>query len=381
MVWISRLRFLGLVALLVSFVFGRASFGQATGPQHPLKEYRRLPAGKVTSARLGGPPPAAADSARSLPFVAGSAAVQIGSADGPAETIFGSIADVDFDEEGNVLILDGRLNEVKVFTSGGKHVQTFARPGNGPGELRAPRALTVAGKGRIVIADAGKLQLFERVGGTYKFVRTERVSVDPSTLCTMRDTIYLQGSRLSDSTVIHRYSPQLTPLGSFGVVYRSGDAMADFQIARGRIACAHAANAIGFATSGLLGEVRLFGPERRTRWVTDFVDYKPIIYRSYSDGSFEATVPEGGYHRIRALVPFDEHAMLLQVSVDTRASRSEKKLFAELFTYRVDMSSGAVTRLSNALPLIGAISPRFAAFITENPFPAVTLREWRSPAR
>jgi hypothetical protein len=369
-----------LTALL--FAVSTADSQGQGGARHPLREFRRIPAAGVKVARVGDASRERESAERVMFLTPDSSAVRIGTESGPPETVFGSIGDVKFDDAGNLVILDSRLNELRVFSTAGKHLQTFARPGNGPGELRAPRAVATAGNGRVFVADAGsRVHLYQRNGGAYKYVRSAPVGVDPSALCVMHDTLYVQGASLSDSTVIHRFNLNLEHAGSFGVVYRSGSPMIDFQVARGRIACAPARGDVAFATAALMGEVRLFGADRSTRWVTDFVDYKPISLIVRPDGSFEASVPEDGYNRMRSLVQAEPGALLAQVSVDTRASRAEKRAFEQLYTYRIEIESGTASFVSRSLPLLAAVNATHAVFQTEDPVPAVIVQRLKRGAR
>jgi hypothetical protein len=76
-----------------------------------------------------------------------------GSNDEEDEGVLYGPIDFSVDEKGNVFVLDFRLRCIKKFNRKGKHVKTFSRSGQGPGELVRPRNMTVTPKGNVVVFD------------------------------------------------------------------------------------------------------------------------------------------------------------------------------------------------------------------------------------
>jgi hypothetical protein len=79
----------------------------------------------------------------------------IGKFDGADWETFGEVSDLDFDAAGNLYIFDAQKQRVVVVGPTGRLVRTFGKPGDGPGELRAPAALVVNRDGSVAIADMG----------------------------------------------------------------------------------------------------------------------------------------------------------------------------------------------------------------------------------
>ncbi len=78
---------------------------------------------------------------------------------------------VAIDGMGNIYAL-GRFNDaVFKFTPDGKYVNKFSGTGDQPGQLRAPMAIAVDGRGRIYVADIKGVQMFDSDG---RFIRTFR---------------------------------------------------------------------------------------------------------------------------------------------------------------------------------------------------------------
>ena len=94
------------------------------------------------------------------------AVFSVGVVEGAAWEMFGSVADVAFDSDGSLFILDGLAGHIVVIDSAGDFVRAVSRKGDGPGELGQPIALAVLRDGRIGVNDLAKpgLQLFNRDG-------------------------------------------------------------------------------------------------------------------------------------------------------------------------------------------------------------------------
>ncbi len=86
------------------------------------------------------------------------------------EDRFGELTSMDVDNDGNIYILDGKEEKIKIFDSAGKFVKKFGEEGWGPGELNVPVSLQVTPAGEIAIGDAAKQKfMFFSLGG--KFLR------------------------------------------------------------------------------------------------------------------------------------------------------------------------------------------------------------------
>lgn len=73
--------------------------------------------------------------------------------DGPEEYTFGSIASLAVDDDGNIHVLDGQAQELRVFNAHGTYVTTLARRGQGPGELARAEAIALLPDRRVVVRD------------------------------------------------------------------------------------------------------------------------------------------------------------------------------------------------------------------------------------
>ena len=89
-----------------------------------------------------------------------------GALDGEDWEVFGSIADLVFNEAGDLFILDEQAGHVVAFDRDGVHLRTISRQGEGPGELTDPESMSLLADGRLAVFDAGRsgTQLFTPEG-------------------------------------------------------------------------------------------------------------------------------------------------------------------------------------------------------------------------
>lgn len=73
--------------------------------------------------------------------------------DGPEEYTFGSIASLAVDDDGNIYVLDGQAQDLRVFDAEGTYLTTLARRGRGPGELARAEAMALLPDRRVVVRD------------------------------------------------------------------------------------------------------------------------------------------------------------------------------------------------------------------------------------
>ena len=109
--------------------------------------------------------------------------VDIGTADGPAETQFGSITGLTTDSEGRIYVLDGQAKKVRVFDADGTFVREMGGEGTGPGEMSqfAAGLMRLAGD-TVVVADMmqQRVNLYAPDGtaiGSFPMMMTEGVPV------------------------------------------------------------------------------------------------------------------------------------------------------------------------------------------------------------
>ena len=112
------------------------------GPSYPEQDAAEIKNGKVGSWKK--------NSRLSLEFVRA-----IGETESDDENLlFYEPADIAFDQEGNIYVLDAGNHRVQKFSADGKFISSFGRKGQGPGEFQMPLSIDLDKNGRIYIPDA-----------------------------------------------------------------------------------------------------------------------------------------------------------------------------------------------------------------------------------
>lgn len=84
---------------------------------------------------------------------------EVGGADADGWAAFGNIADVGFDAEGNLYVLDSQATQVHVIGQDGSLIRSMGTPGEGPGELGSVNGMTVFADGTVSVFDFRKFSL------------------------------------------------------------------------------------------------------------------------------------------------------------------------------------------------------------------------------
>jgi hypothetical protein len=92
--------------------------------------------------------------------------LSIGVAEGDEKYMFGSSVVFNVDDRGNIYALDWDNKQVKKYGPDGKHLLTFGRAGQGPGEFRNPGGVRFAKDGNLYISEnfGNKLMFYDRNG-------------------------------------------------------------------------------------------------------------------------------------------------------------------------------------------------------------------------
>ena len=92
--------------------------------------------------------------------------LSIGVAEGDEKYMFGSSVVFNVDDQGNIYALDWENKQVKKYGSDGKHLLTFGRAGQGPGEFRNPGGVRFTKDGNLYISEnfGNKLMFYDRNG-------------------------------------------------------------------------------------------------------------------------------------------------------------------------------------------------------------------------
>ena len=106
---------------------------------------------------------------------------RVGVLDGESWEMFGEVAKVAFDAQGNLYVFDRAPDlRVLVFDASGAFVREFGTSGEGPGEFNLPMSYAVLGDGTIVVGDMGHraYQIFDASGQFVRMVRSNPATTE-----------------------------------------------------------------------------------------------------------------------------------------------------------------------------------------------------------
>ncbi|MBD3277120.1 MAG: 6-bladed beta-propeller [Candidatus Aegiribacteria sp.] len=96
----------------------------------------------------------------------------IGMMYGDSNYVFGSISDVDRDQDGSICVLDRKRHCILLYSQSGEFIRQIGRYGEGPGEFNEPAVLVVTGDGSMLVNG----MLWSRFGEELEFLDSEPIS-------------------------------------------------------------------------------------------------------------------------------------------------------------------------------------------------------------
>ena len=170
--------------------------------------------------------------------------VSIGVSEGDWHEMFGDIVDVAVDHAGRLYVLDREFSEVRVFHPDGSLIDSFGRPGKGPGEFRKPMSITVSDSGSRVIVIENRAHVYRiSNNGSVDFLKT--FSVEGNVGCAMNGHLFTLSYRLGQVGSIQKYTLEGEWVMSFGRVYQSNSRVVQISMTRrARLACSETSDVV-----------------------------------------------------------------------------------------------------------------------------------------
>ena len=295
--------------------------------------------------------------------------------------MFGGILDVEFDESGNIFVVDDVADEVRIFDSGGRFLERLGGTGDGPLQFRGVGEIKILANGRLLVSQnqgAHSLKVFRRDdSGGFSLSETFAFPGDLQGIgCVTEGRIFVSGHMSEDNTIFHEFALGTGSGGvkrSYGEGYQSGSWLVRDQLSEGPITCLKEPLRIIWAF--------LFFPEVRAYrvdadmllWKGRVGDFMQDLIRSLRDGSAVRYNYTTNADQIVNLVGIDGdsggHDQVL-VQVDRWFARDS----AMIRTYLVDAATGLGALLSDTLPLIKAWHPDRYVGVWREPFPRLEVR-------
>ena len=240
--------------------------------------------------------------------------VSIGVLDGPVAETFGQIEDIAVDGEGKIYVLDYLAREIRVFSDGGRHLQTVGRQGGGPGEFREPSALTVGPGAALHVADAtGRITIY-RLADTLEYAGSFRIDFSARDLCAVGGYLFVAG--YFQGHVIHKF--QITGdtselVASFGESTAQPPLPTDAALPN--VACIPDP-AMLVVTSGFYPTLKSYSTGGQLIWSSELPDFRRMSITVRGEG-WVFGFPDGPrwHHGILGVVPLQDSRLAVQLRV------------------------------------------------------------------
>ncbi len=146
----------------------------------------------------------------------------IGQEAGDEKYMFSALRSVQVDNEGNIYALDSRETQIKVFDKEGKHLRTFGKKGQGPGEIQSPVGMHLTPHGQLAILDNRnrRIAFFSLTGECLKEVPSAKWNFI-RTRVDSRSRIYADSMLMGDKSIslkLMKFDPELNLVATIGEV-------------------------------------------------------------------------------------------------------------------------------------------------------------------
>lgn len=145
--------------------------------------------------------------------------LSIGVESGDEDYMFAELRSVQVDEDEDIIVFDWKYNVIKVFDKNGKHIRTFGKHGQGPGELQMPSRMYLKGGKDIGILDNGnnRFYYFSKEGKCLKETvlgKNARIfrAIPDSRGFIYGDTIVIDGNLRKDSII--KFDPEFNSVST-----------------------------------------------------------------------------------------------------------------------------------------------------------------------
>jgi hypothetical protein len=305
----------------------------------------------------------------------------IGVFDGPEAFVLGEVGDVVL-SGGRVYVLDVQAQDVRVFSTAGAHLATFGGPGEGPGELFRPKALTHRPDSETVwVADEGRrLSQFSFNDEAPRFDGTVKVDTGVTDVCFTAGTLVVHGL-----LVVEERGPlqRLTTAGEVTTVFghqaygSPSHSLNTLFNMRTKIACSRRSPLIFYGTN--LGELRAHQADGELVWITALTDFIWPDARELRDGRY-SMVRQARLNKLVGLTVLPDEsseALLVQVSLQEPGRETGGTWYEEtrLDSYLIDPLTGEGGYVGSDLPLVVAARPGVVATLTDDGYPRISLLE------
>ena len=373
-----RRRDVRLLMLLLGFAPVGGCLDAEPTPQaeeHPMPEFlasARFPAVSVVTrqetSEVGPVLARAAESLRQAEL-----SLEIGELNGEPHEVLGLVKSVAIAPSSDIVVLDGRLNELRIYGPDGEFRGYVGRTGQGPGEFQIPTGLTLDRERLFVSDEAQRIHRFNRGPSDWEEGGSIGTGMFPLDVCTLPggDLLAL-GFSLTQEEALTQFTQEGDAVRAFGTPYETDIIDLRYHFYGGMLVCTERFIAVA---SSALGEVLVYSPGGDPQRAFRFDDFRGVRVSVFAGGRFElSSTPSTIY----SMESGPEGTLVVQVAHRSAASTEEKRPFAELHTYVLDPASGGTLFVGSDLdPYFMGTEDGFVTAV-EVPFPRLKVWRFRS---
>lgn len=348
------------------------SLATAQAGRHPDRRYVDQSIPITSTVRPSGP--------RSGPAITLGEPVRtaVGREDGPEHFLFGEIPAAAVNSRGEIVVVDRKAWDVRLFDSRGAFLKQLGGRGQGPGEFRSPHSVLVTPSDEIWVADMQRrLTIFASTSNGYKLARTIPVeAIGIHSMCLLGGDLIANAVSMGDPFAVRVLDGQARPGRSFGKIYESRNAILNVQFSQGRVACDPASDLIIYASSASLGEIRAYRRNGQSVWRVVVQDLRSNIIAE-TEGGYTVEGSPDGAHTLSSLSVVPDIGIVVQYGYRSLADMAAKAPPSDYVTIVIDPRTGAGAVSPSALPRLAAVSGNLAVVFFEDPAPRLEVRELR----
>lgn len=344
----------------------------AQAGRHPDRRYVDQSIPVTRTVRLSGPRSGAR-------ITMGDSRIVVGREDGPAHYLFGEIAAAAVNSRGEIVVVDRKVWDVRLFDSTGAFVKRLGGRGQGPGEFRAPHSVLVTPRDDIWIADMQqRLTIFAPSPEGYTLARTAPVeTIGIRSMCLLGPDLIANAVAIGDPLIIRVLDARATPVRSFGKIHESRNALLNVQFSEGRVTCDTTNDLIIYASGAMLGEIRAYRRDGRPAWRVVVQDLRHNVITESDRGGYRVEGSPNGAHELVSLNVVPQVGVVVQYGFRSLADMTAKAPASTIVTIIIDPLTGTGAVSPSALPRLGAVSGNRAIVFLEDPAPRLEIRELR----
>lgn len=269
----------------------------------------------------------------------------IGSGSGDPLTVLPDPVDVATDGDGNVLILDRMIDELRLFSPKGAPIGVVAGRGGGPMEFRSGTGISFLSPDTLMLTTRAGIKFFRRTKTSYEYAGTTaptegvpnaRATCGTTTYTAYRNPFPAEGERPVRIVAKDRASM------SVGTPYRHGGIIARQDMSSGPIACTDSAVFVAYSH---LPFVERFDRTGRRRWRAQIKSFRPLRFEEKSNESGQTTFtmsPTHGGQLVLAVVPWGASYLIVQVvTLEPKLGTPGVQTIVRRDTFLLDAETGS----------------------------------------